>query len=54
MLNAHCHLHCCVIDGLIEPEGEGIRFRPAVIDTETIAHVQRAVRARVLRLFARC
>ncbi len=47
------HLHCCVIDGLIEPAGEGIGFRPAVVDTETIAPVQRAVRARVLRLFAR-
>jgi hypothetical protein len=53
MLNVHLHLHCCVIDGLIESEGEGIGFRPAVVDTETIAQVQRAVRARVLRLFAR-
>ena len=32
MLNAHCHLHCCVIDGSIEPEGEGIGFRPAEVD----------------------
>jgi hypothetical protein len=53
-LNANLHFHCAIIDGVFSAAGEGVRFHEAMVLTEEdIADVQRAVRARVPRLFKR-
>jgi len=50
-LNPHVHFHCCVIDGVFQPDAEGrLCFHEAVgLTPERIAKVQEQVRRRVLR-----
>ena len=59
-LNRHVHYHCCVIDGVFEPDEEtddvpqSVRFRPAAeLKPETVTAIAEQVRVRVLRWFAR-
>ncbi len=55
-LNEHLHFHCCVIDGVFEPEqggDEAVRFREAVLTDADTQRVQVLVRQRVLRWFVR-
>ena len=53
-LNAHTHFHVCAIDGVFEPHGEGVCFRPAPAPSpEDIETVQAAVRRRILHAFQR-
>jgi len=53
-LNANYHFHACVIEGLYEAEGEGVRFHPAgQLSEAAIAQVQQRVRRRVLKAFVR-
>jgi hypothetical protein len=54
-LNPHVHFHCCVIDGVFQPDVEGrLCFYPALgLTQERIAKVQEQVRRRVLRAFVR-
>ncbi|MCP5004317.1 MAG: IS91 family transposase, partial [Planctomycetes bacterium] len=55
-LNEHLHFHCCVIDGVFEPEQggeEAVRFREAVLTDADVQWVQARVRQRVLRWFVR-
>ncbi len=55
-LNEHLHFHCCVIDGVFEPQQggeEAVRFREAVLTDADVQWVQARVRQRVLRWFAR-
>jgi hypothetical protein len=53
-LNANYHFHACVIDGLYEAEGEGVRFHEvAELSEEAILQVQEWMRRRVLKAFVR-
>ncbi len=55
-LNQHVHFHCCVIDGVFEPDqgsNEAVRFREAVLTDADVQWVQARVRQRVLRWFVR-
>jgi hypothetical protein len=53
-LNAHTHFHVCAIDGLFEPDGEGVRFHTAPAPRpDDIEAVQTAIRQRTLRAFQR-
>ena len=62
-LNEHTHFHCCVVDGVFEPEiGDtaeaakqaGVDFHTATeLDAAAIAQVQAQVRQRILRVFVR-
>jgi hypothetical protein len=59
-LNRHVHYHCCVIDGVFEPDEEAddvpqsVRFRPAAeLTPQALAAIAEQVRVRVLRWFAR-
>ena len=55
-LNEHLHAHCCVIDGVFEPQqgdDEAVQFREAVLTDADIQAVQMRVWQRVLRWFAR-
>jgi hypothetical protein len=53
-LNAHYHFHACVIEGLYEAEGEGVRFHTVAQPGEAaILQVQERVRRRVLNAFVR-
>nr|WP_242518473.1 transposase [Thiorhodovibrio winogradskyi] len=59
-LNQHIHYHCCVIDGVFEPDEEAgdipqsVRFLPAAeLTPEALAAIAEQVRIRVLRWFAR-
>jgi len=55
-LNEHVHFHCCVIDGVFEPQhaDEGaMSFREAVLTDADIQSAQVRIRKRVLRWFAR-
>jgi hypothetical protein len=55
-LNEHLHFHCCVIDGVFEPDQggeEAVRFREAVLTDADVQWVQARVRQRVLRWFVR-
>jgi len=58
-LNEHVHFHCCIVDGVFEPdadadEADGVVFHAASgLDAATIADVQARVRRSVLRAFAR-
>ena len=55
-LNEHLHFHCCVIDGVFEPDqgcDEAVRFREAVLTDADVQWVQARVRQRVLRWFVR-
>jgi hypothetical protein len=50
-LNAHVHIHWCVIDGLFADGEDGrVQFdETAALTTEDLAAVQQQVHARVLR-----
>ena len=59
-INRHVHYHCCVIDGVFEPDEEAgdipqsVRFRPAAeLTSEALAAIAEQVRVLVLRWFAR-
>ena len=59
-LNRHVHYHCCVIDGVFEPDEEAgdipqsLRFLPAAeLTPQALAAIAEQVRVRVLRWFAR-
>jgi len=50
-LNAHIHLHICLIDGVIAQPSQELRFHPAQLDDADIQRARQAIRKRVLRLF---
>lgn len=53
-LNAHTHFHVCAIDGVFEPNGQGVHFYPAPApNPDAIEAVQAAVRRRILHAFQR-
>ena len=53
-LNAHTYFHVCAMDGLFEPDGEGVSFHAAPAPSPgDIAAVQIAIRQRTLRAFQR-
>ena len=61
-LNEHVHFHCCIIDGVFEPEigdngdneKSGVDFHAASgLDVAALADVQALVRRRILRAFVR-
>ncbi len=52
-LNAHVHLHLCMLDGVVAQGWQGLAFRRAEVDEACVERVQAALRQRVLRLFAR-
>ena len=51
MLNAHVHLHLCMLDGVVAQGRQGLAFRGAEVDEACVERVQTAVRQRVLELF---
>ena len=52
-LNAHVHLHLCMLDGVVAQGRQGLAFRGAQVDEACVQRVQAAVRQRVLELFER-
>ena len=50
-LNAHVHLHLCMLDGVVAQGRQGLVFRRAEVDEACVERVQAAVRQRVLGLF---
>ena len=52
-LNAHVHLHLCVLDGVVAQGRWGLEFRGAQVDEACAERVQALVRQRVLELFER-
>ncbi len=52
-LNAHVHLHLCVLDGVVAQGRQGLAFRGAQVDEACVERVQGLVRQRVLGLFER-
>ena len=52
-LNAHVHLHLCMLDGVVAQGRQGLAFRGAEVDEACVQRVQTAVRQRVLGLFER-
>jgi len=53
-LNANLHFHCAILHGVFSARNEGVKLHEATaLGHEDVAAVQRAVRTRVLRLFAR-
>ena len=52
-LNAHVHLHLCMLDGVVAPVRQGLAFRRAQVDEACVERVQALVRQRVLGLFER-
>ena len=52
-LNAHVHLHLCMLDGVVAQGRQGLAFRGAQVDEACVQRVQAAVRQRVLGLFER-
>jgi hypothetical protein len=54
-LNEPVHFHCCVIDGVFQPQqaDKAVQFREAVLTDAERQQVQARVRQRVLRWFAR-
>ena len=52
-LNAHVHLHMCMLDGVVAQGRQGLVFRRAEVDEACVERVQAAVRQRVLGLFER-
>ena len=52
-LNAHVHLHLCMLDGVVAQGRQGLEFRGAQVDEACVERVQAAVRRRVLGLFER-
>ena len=51
MLNAHVHLHFCMLDGVVAQGRQGLAFRGAQVDEACVEGVQARVRQRVLGLF---
>jgi len=46
-LNAHLHFHCCLIDGLLASDGQGVRFYEATnLDDAGVVELQELVRHR--------
>ena len=52
-LNAHVHLHLCMLDGVVAQGRQGLTFRGAQVDEACVERVQALVRQRVLGLFER-
>ena len=52
-LNAHVHLHLCMLDGVVAQGRQGLVFRGAQVDEACVQRVQAEVRQRVLELFER-
>ena len=52
-LNAHVHLHLCVLDGVVAQGRQGLAFGGARVDEACVERVQARVRHRVLGLFER-
>ncbi len=52
-LNAHVHLHLCMLDGVAPPGRQGLAFRGAQVDEACVERMQALVRKRVLGLFER-
>lgn len=52
-LNAHVHLHLCMLDGVVAQGRQGLVFRGARVDEACVERVQAGVRQRVLGLFER-
>jgi len=52
-LNAHVHLHLCMLDGVVAQGRQGLAFRGAQVDEACVERVQALVRQRVLGLFER-
>ncbi len=52
-LNAHVHLHLCILIGVVAQGPQELVFRRARVDEACVERVQAAVRQRVLRLFER-
>ena len=52
-LNAHVHLHFCMLDGVVAQGRQGLAFCGAQVDEACVERVQALVRQRVLRLFER-
>ena len=52
-LNAHVHLHLCMLDGVVAQGRQGLAFRGAQVDEACVRRVQAAVQQRVLGLFER-
>ena len=52
-LNAHVHLHLCMLDGVVVQGRQGLAFRGAQVYEACVERVQTAVRQRVLGLFER-
>ena len=52
-LNAHVHLHLCMLDGVVAQGRQGLAFRGAQVDEACVERVQARVRRRVLGLFER-
>ena len=52
-LNAHVHMHLCVLDEVVAQGRSGLEFRGAQVDEACAERVQAAVRQRVLGLFER-
>ena len=50
-LNAHVHLHFCMLDGVVAQGRQGLAFRGAQVDEACVERVQARVRQRVLGLF---
>lgn len=54
-LSAHTHFHVCAIDGLFEPDDEGVRFHRAPAPSpDNLEALQTAIRQRTLCTFQRC
>ena len=54
LLNAHLHFHVVVIDGVFCEEDAGrLHFLETRLTTEQMAHLQRTIRQRIVRLFVR-
>jgi len=54
LLNAHLHFHIVMIDGVFCGEEAGhLRFQEMCLTAEQMAHLQRTIRQRIVRLFVR-
>ena len=52
-MNAHVHLHLCMLDGVVAQGRQGLVFGGARVDEACAERAQAAVRQRVLGLFER-
>ena len=53
-LNAHVHLHLCMLDGVVAPGRQGLAFRVAQVDAACVERLPASVRQWVLRLLRCC